>query len=651
VATTTLRRVALSHMTDQIGRVLNDRYRIRAPIGSGSSAQVFLADDVRLRRRVAVKVLHPSLANDEGFLRRFEAEARASGTLNHAHILAVYDWGEDAGPYLVGEFCEGGSLRNLLDSGYLLSIPQAHKLALEAARALDHAHGRGLVHRDIKPANLLFDDDGSLRIADFGLARALAEAASTEPTGALLGTARYSSPEQARGEPVGEKGDVYSLALTMVEAVTGEVPFALDTPLGTLTARMERSMEVPATLGPLWEPMADAGRLDPVDRSSASELVTSLLAIAGDIEDPEPLPVSGALDLSEAEIVVDPDPTMLPDPEVLPPPDATPTGVAAPSGAGGLTRALRRARGGAIRGLRRTVAAARRRSTRRIALAVVVVLALLAAGGILVSRLLRPSHDVPELAGLRIAQVDPLVDGFHWDIQQVGARAAGSQPGEVLEQDPAPGDGLREGSTLTLTVSRGEELAAVPEVDGLTVAEATAAMDGAGLRVGPGIPKFSEFVAEGVVIAPTTIFTELPAGSIVPVTVSLGPRPRVVPEVAGSSFDAAAAALADVQLVAVRAEEHSTTVPEGEVIRSDPAAGTEVDRDGEVAVVVSIGPPPVDVPDVVGRLAATAADRLEAAGLVVTDVDGPPNRPVCATDPPPGTTVEHGSEVTLATRC
>jgi beta-lactam-binding protein with PASTA domain len=276
---------------------------------------------------------------------------------------------------------------------------------------------------------------------------------------------------------------------------------------------------------------------------------------------------------------------------------------------------------------------------------------LLGAAGFLATRVLRPSHDVPELTGLRIAQVDPLVDGFDWDIREVGARAAGSQPGEVLEQDPAPGEGLREGSTLTLTVSRGEELAPVPDLEQLTVDQATAALDGAGLRIGPGISKYSEFVAEGVVLAPATVFTELPAGSFVPVVVSLGPRPRVVPEVAGSSFDEAAAALDDVGLTAVQAEEHSETVPEGEVIRSEPGAGAEVARDGEVSVVVSAGPPPVEVPDVVGRLAATAADRLEAVGLVVTDVNGPPNRPVCATDPAPGETVERGTEVVLATRC
>ena len=175
--------VAPTRLADHIGRVLGDRYRLLRPVGSGSSGHVFLADDVRLRRRVAVKVLHPALADDEAFLRRFRAEARAAAALNHPNIMSVYDWGEEVdGPYLVCEYLGGGSLRSMLDMGRRLSTSQALLIGLEAARGLDYAHRRGLVHRDIKPANLLFDDDGRLRIGDFGLARALAEAAGPSPS-------------------------------------------------------------------------------------------------------------------------------------------------------------------------------------------------------------------------------------------------------------------------------------------------------------------------------------------------------------------------------------------------------------------------------------------------------------------------------------
>ena len=161
------------------------------------------------------------LAEDEAFLRRFRAEAQAAAALNHPNVMAVFDWGHDDVPFLVTEYLGGGSLRTMLDQGRLLSPAQALMVGLEASRGLDYAHRRGFVHRDIKPANLLFDEEARLRIADFGLARALAEAAWTEPQGAVLGTARYASPEQARGETLDGRSDVYSLALVLIEAVTG----------------------------------------------------------------------------------------------------------------------------------------------------------------------------------------------------------------------------------------------------------------------------------------------------------------------------------------------------------------------------------------------------------------------------------------------
>src|SRR6478609_9397032 len=159
---------------DQVGRVLGGRYRLLAPVGTGASATVFMADDVQLQRRVAVKILHPTLAEDAAFLKRFRAEAQAAAALSHPNIMAVFDWGEDAEtPYLVTEYLAGGSLRSMLDRGRLLSPSQALLVGLEATRGLDYAHRRGFVHRDIKPANLLFGRDRRLRIADFGLARAI----------------------------------------------------------------------------------------------------------------------------------------------------------------------------------------------------------------------------------------------------------------------------------------------------------------------------------------------------------------------------------------------------------------------------------------------------------------------------------------------
>ena len=257
--------VAMSRMTEQIGRVLGGRYRLLSPLGSGASAQVYLADDVRLRRRVAVKVLHPGpgrrrvvpapLPGRGAGGRRPQPPAHRSPSTTGAatttrRTSSPSTWAAAA--------CARCSTR-----GHRLTPAQALVVGLEAARALDHAHRQGFVHRDIKPANLLFGADARLRVADFGLARAIAEAGWTEPTGAVLGTARYASPEQARGEPVDGRSDVYSLALVLVEAVTGTVPFTADTTIGTLMARLDHPMRRPRRAGPArrrssWR----AGRLD-----------------------------------------------------------------------------------------------------------------------------------------------------------------------------------------------------------------------------------------------------------------------------------------------------------------------------------------------------------------------------------------------------
>ncbi|CAN5557481.1 hypothetical protein BH24ACT4_BH24ACT4_11970 [soil metagenome] len=308
----------MSRMTEQIGRVLGGRYRLLAPIGRGASAQVFVADDVRLRRQVAVKVLHDALADDQEFLRRFRTEAQAAAALNHPHVMAVYDWGQDNDeiPWIVTEYLGGGSLRALLDRGHRLTPSQALVVGLQAARGLDYAHQRGFVHRDVKPANLLFDDDGRLRIADFGLARALAEAAWTEPQGAVVGTARYASPEQAQGSALTGRADVYSLALVLVETVTGEVPFATDTTLGTLMARIGKPLVVPDALGPLAGPLAAAGDPDPDQRIDGRGLTAALTRVAPVLPRPAALPLAGATD--EA-LSGDHDPTELPGPRLVSP--------------------------------------------------------------------------------------------------------------------------------------------------------------------------------------------------------------------------------------------------------------------------------------------------------------------------------------------
>ncbi|MFN7150405.1 MAG: serine/threonine-protein kinase, partial [Microthrixaceae bacterium] len=285
-----------SRLSEETGRVLGDRYRLVAPVGVGTSSRVFLAVDTQLRRRVAVKLLHEALAEDEAFLRRFRAEARAAGALSHPNIVAVFDWGEDRHdgavvPYLVTEYLGGGSLRDILDRGEPLTPSQTLVVGLDTARALSHAHQRGLVHRDVKPGNLLFDEEGRLRLADFGLARALAEASWTEPSGLAVGTARYASPEQAFGRRLDGRSDVYSLALVLVECVSGQVPFSGETTAATLAMRTQGDLELGPELGGLRSVLERAGRLDPEERPEAAEFEIGLMAAAEELARPEPLPI------------------------------------------------------------------------------------------------------------------------------------------------------------------------------------------------------------------------------------------------------------------------------------------------------------------------------------------------------------------------
>ena len=226
----------------------------------------------------------PRSPRTRAFLRRFRAEAQVAASLHHPHIVTVHDWGEDDVPFMVLELLEGGSLRSMLDqddAAHACRRPPGS--GRDVASALEYAHARGILHRDIKPANLLFDEHGIVRVADFGLARALAEASWTEPAGAVFGTARYASPEQAMGVQLDARSDLYSLALVLVEAVTGKVPFSADTTIGMLTARTQRSLTAPDELGPLAPVVERAGRIDADERYPDAATMRAALADVGDV--------------------------------------------------------------------------------------------------------------------------------------------------------------------------------------------------------------------------------------------------------------------------------------------------------------------------------------------------------------------------------
>lgn len=620
-------------MADHVGRVLGGRYRLLTPIGTGASAQVFLAEDVTLRRQVAVKVLHPALAEDESFLRRFRAEAQQAAALNHPNAMRVFDWGESPdGPFLVLEHLAGGSLRDLLDAGHLLSPSQALLTGLEAARGLDYAHRRGLVHRDIKPANLLFDDEGRLCIADFGLARALAEAAWTEPAGAILGTARYASPEQAQGLSVDGKADVYSLALVLVEAVTGQVPFSADTTIATLMARVNAHLEAPEALGALGPALAKAAHPDPSERLDARQLVTALEEAARELPAPARLPLSQRRAGADSTVVM-----------ANPATDVTELGVISPQGAAAA------APDAAAADLLLPAARRRRRWPWAVLAAFLVVLGV--ATAFVISEVSVPKHPVPALAGKTIVEARAEVADEKFKITTGEGRFDETMPVDhILEQSPAPSASLREGDAVKVVLSKGPQPRALPDLAETDQTTAEQRLKDAGF-VPKVVPQADEEKAKGTVLSWSPNSGLLPKGAEITLTVSSGPAPREIPDVTGKSYDEAAAALTSAGLKPQQNEVFSADVEKGLVVATKPGVGKTVDRDSVVTVNISKGPDTVAVPDVTGRSVADATVALQAAGLQVSGTGGRPRgQTVFLTDPQAGTKIPRNSGVFLYVR-
>ncbi|MDG1410409.1 MAG: PASTA domain-containing protein [Acidimicrobiales bacterium] len=609
-------------LNGDIGRVLGGRYRLVAPVGSGASARVYLADDVTLRRRVAVKVLHEGLSEDDAFLRRFRAEAQTAASLNNPHVLGVYDWGHDAVPFLVTEYLGGGSLRGMLEAGERLTLSQALLTGLEAARGLDYAHGHDLIHRDIKPANLLYDESGRLRIADFGLARAIAEAGLTDQDGSMVGTVRYSAPEQARGERVGPAADIYALALVINEAVTGEVPFVGDTAIATLMARADTPFEADPALGPMQGVLRRCGALDPAQRPSAGELAAELMASATDLARPTPLPLIG------------------PAPGIATGIDSTQHGTVhevSPVGSIGSDSGSEE-------------------PDVRWPWAIVGLIGLIAiiVGGYLTWDSNQPVvYEVPDVAGQTRVQATEALGEIGLVTNFSDRRESGTSAGEVLATDPVAGTEVAEGDLIVVYVSLGEPLIGIPNVDGLTAVEAIDRLEMQGLTVGTIYEEAHEEILAGYVIkamVPTGVI-ELEPGSGVDLRVSTGPATRAVPTLPESlDPDAAESVLTDARLMPNRAHEFSDNVPEGLVIRFEPSVGALVDAGTSVTIVVSDGPAPRAIPAVIGLDVDEATALLREAGFAVSGVQGDPSLSVLATDPPAGELHLPGTSVVIATQ-
>ena len=658
--------------SELVGTVVGGRYRLLRPIGSGASAHVYVAEDVRLRRSVAVKVLHPALTDDKSFLRRFQAEAQTVAALRHPSIVRVYDWGEDGEQaYLAMELLEGGSLRSLLDTGYRLSVSQVAAVGLDVASALSYAHSRGLVHRDIKPANLLFDEEGHASVADFGIARALAEASWTEPVGAMVGTARYAAPEQLRGLSLDGRADVYALALVLVEAATGSVPFALDTTLGGLIARAGQPIPVPAELGLLAPVLEQAGLAEPDARVSAEELARQISAVARQLRAPARLPLAGLASpggpederehtqlagptrraappdlsiLADDPVIVMPAPRPPQPVEVAqqPRPEPQLSGVGADVlRPGGLAPA-------------RSVAPRPPGRKRRWLRAFVPLVLLVAAGAVaadLYASQPASKYPVPWLVGDTVAGARTVLVAEHLGLSVAASQWDKATKGSIISQSPPPNAKLLANGVVAVTVSLGPEPVAVPDLATLDLAQATTALRSTGLRLGTVHDRTSMTVPAGVVMSWTPHAKRVPPGTLVKLVVSTGKPMAVVPAFAGATaFDQMVADLTKLGFHSSEVTTYSNSVPAGDVISTEPVQGAREIVGTTVTITVSLGPHLVTIPaSVVGLSTRDAATLLERIGLNVYETLGSPLEPVSGTQPAVGTAVLYGKSVVLVT--
>ena len=594
------------------GRMLGGRYRLGGVIGTGGSGTVYLADDLSLGRQVAVKVLHPSLVGDEAFVERFRSEARLVASLADPHVVAIYDWGVDGQAYLVTEYLGGGSLRSILSSGRTLTPSQMLMVALEACRALDHAHRQGIVHRDVKPANLLFGQDARLRIADFGLADALTGTVSRElfGGGGVIGTARYASPEQAQGRPLDGRSDVYALALCMVEGVTGHLPFVADTIAETLAARVGRDVPIPDALGPLVPVVASAGTAEVENRPTAREMGRLLLDVAGRMSRPEPLPLVGPGEVGAAPMPGEAEhgaPSVFVDPG----PD---TRVHTPVGSYSPVQPHAPVSG----------PQPRRRRWRGVLVTTALLVVAVVGGWLLLSAGRTTTRAIPALVDTSGSSARSLLVELGWLVEERYDRRDGSLEGQVLSMQPPGGTRLEAGETVVLVVSLGPARLPVPDdLVGVSVEEAGRRLEAAGLALGTVSSEKDEAVAVGLVLSVITVDETLPQGSEVDLVVSGGPLPRVVPEgLVGLMPADVVAELIALRLAPTMGEEHDEWIAAGRVSRVEPVGGTRIQVNDDVRVVVSLGAEPRPVPSLQGLSLVAAESRLAASGFRTVVVEG-----------------------------
>lgn len=578
------------------------RYQVMARVGSGGMGEVYRAKDTVLGRTVALKMLPASMASQRGFVDRFKAEAQAAARVSHPNVVQVHDWGETQGTYfMVMEYVRGKNLRQVLAANERLSPPQAVEVVRQILAALGAAHRTGMVHRDIKPENVIIDADGNAKVTDFGIAKVIEDAGLT---GGLLGTVAYAAPEQARGEAVDGRTDLYSTGCLFYELLTGNRPFEGD-PVFVLNQHLNERVPPPSRESPevsheLDRIVEKATHPDPTERYATASAMREDLASAQ--------PGSAELYGLAAELTS----------EV--PVGATQTVV---------NVAVRRKKFGWLKWL-----------------ALLVVTGLIASAAYFFW-----PHEVPQVVGDKQQDAQTSLEdaGFLVVLRSVFSER---DPGLVIETEPPSGSRVRRGSEVILVVSKGPELTDVPVLTGSTIEQATAALETAGLVVGT-VKEQSAKAVKGMVLEQDPAPGRARRGDPVNLVVSTGPKMVDVPVVTNKQVADAKSALQSVGLSFI-IEEQFSDGPVGTVLSQDPSGGKKVEEGSSVKLVVSKGTQPFPMPDVKNKACSDAMSTLKSQGLAVSVRNSKGEATTtCGTnrvleqDPLPGATVKKGDQVTL----
>jgi eukaryotic-like serine/threonine-protein kinase len=615
-----------------INMLFDGRYRIVRKLGSGGMADVYLAEDEELGRRIAIKILNDRHANDDSFVERFRREAKNAAGLSHPNIVSIYDRGEAEGTYYIAmEYLDGRSLKELVVARGPLPIPDAIDATRQVLAALRFAHRKGVVHRDIKPHNVMADADGRLKVTDFGIARA--GVSQMTEAGSIIGTAQYLSPEQARGAAVDQRSDLYSVGVVLYEMLTGTTPFSGETPVEIAMKHLSDPPRPPSVERPDIPPDLDmivlrALAKNPDDRfQTAEEMDAELERVSRGVGVTTETADAATAVLSGAAL------------------EAAPTAIVPPRRPPAATRP----------GYRYAEPPPHRRPFWPWLLALLLVVLAGVAGWYAYGQL------QDSLGGSSTASV-PYVVAQREDLAVQNILEQGLEPnvhrephetvkvGQVFDQSPDGGVRIDKGGVVDISVSTGPPLVEVPNVKGRSRDDAIAALAEAKLK--PKVREVFNKAEPGTVIAQAPAAGEMVVqGSTVQINVSKGLQPLTVPNVVGQQYDNAAGQLQG-QGFAVARRDVDSSQPKDTVIDQQPKGGSSLARGGTVILYVSKGPKQSTIPDVTSQDEAAATQALEQSGFTVDVVDQDtfdPNQDgiVLSQDPPGNTRAKPGTTVTI----